>query len=428
MPHSLDIYLNERRVGAITNIESDQNVFVFDDDYLADPKRPILSLGFLDASGNLAPQTRKPQTKLLPFFANLLPEGHLRKYLAERGHINPARDFPLLWLLGADLPGAIIAKHSHGQSPPQDYSVVSSEVEGDPKVLKFSLAGIQLKFSAIKESQGGLTIPVHGQNGTWILKMPSSTYAGVPENEFAMMTLARSVGIEIPDIELVKSETVKNLPEIRTDLGKALLIKRFDRDEHGRVHIEDFAQIFGQYPEDKYKNVSYTNMLGGIYRAMGESEAEEFVRRLVFNIAIGNADMHLKNWSVIYRDGVIPKLSPAYDYLSTILYIPNDQLALTIIRERDWSAITYDLLERFARRAGVPRGIVLNAARDMAGRIQEKWLTSPISLTKQQRSKLTEHMLSVPILSNTGRAVTPGGFGAPDQRERSPSASPIEIS
>jgi len=420
------MYLNERRVGVITNIDNDQNVFVFDDDYVADPERPTLSLGFLDASGNLASQTRKPQTKLLPFFANLLPEGHLRKYLAERGRINPARDFPLLWLLGADLPGAIIAKHSQGHSPPHDDSVVSTEVEGDPKVLKFSLAGIQLKFSAIKESQGGLTIPIHGQNGTWILKMPSATYANVPENEFAMMTLARSVGIEIPDIELVDSGTVRNLPEIRTDLGKALLIKRFDRDGHRRIHIEDFAQIFAQYPDDKYKHVSYTNMLSGIYRAMGEKEAEEFVRRLVFNIAIGNADMHLKNWSVIYKDGKTPTLSPAYDYLSTILYIPDDQLALTIVRERDWTAITYDLLERFARRASVPRGIVLNAARDMVDRLNEKWPTSPIPLTTEQRNRLKEHMNSVPILSGSGKAITPGGFELP-HRERNTAASPIEI-
>lgn len=402
MSHSLDIFLNDRRVGVITNFENDQNVFVFDKDYAADAARPTLSLGFLDEAGNLAPQTRRPQTRLLPFFANLLPEGYLRNYVAEQAHLNPVRDFPLLWLLGGDLPGAVIARHSDGQhEPAPDDDVVAVAIERDPKVLKFSLAGIQLKFSAIRETSGGLTIPVHGQNGNWILKMPSATYPRVPENEFAMMTFARSVGIEIPEIELVEPSSVENLPEVRTDLGKALLIKRFDRGDHGkRIHIEDFAQIFNQYPEDKYKNVSYANMLKGIYRVMGVTEAEEFVRRLVFTIAIGNADMHLKNWSVIYRDANTPRLSPAYDYLSTIVYIWNDQLALTIVRERDWAKITFDLLERFARRAEVPRGVVISAARDMVARVHERWPAMISSLTYpefEQGSILNEHLRSIPI-------------------------------
>ena len=402
MPHSLDIFLNDRRVGTITNFDNDQNVFVFDKDYVNDEDRPMLSLGFFDVTGTLATQTRRPQTRLLPFFANLLPEGHLRNYLAEQAHLNPIRDFPLLWLLGGDLPGAVIARHTEGQHvPPTDDNVVPTAIERDPKILKFSLAGIQLKFSAIRETSGGLTIPVHGQNGNWILKMPSTTYSRVPENEFAMMTFAGSVGIEVPEIDLVDPFSVQNLPEVRTDLGKAFLIKRFDRGPNGqRVHIEDFAQVFNQYPEDKYKNVSYANMLKGIYRVMGADQAEEFVRRLVLTIAIGNADMHLKNWSVIYRDGKTPVLAPAYDYLSTIMYIRNDQLALTIVRERDWSAITYDLLERFARRAEVPRGLVLSAARDMVARVHEKWPKMLSSLTAPEFEdgiKLKEHLRSIPI-------------------------------
>lgn len=164
------------------------------------------------------------------------------------------------------------------------------------------------------------------------------------------MIFARRVGIDVPEIGLVEAAEVANLPpEVRKDLGKAMYIKRFDRDGNRRIHIEDFAQIFNQYPANKYDDVSYADMLSGIWRTMGEEQAKEFVRRLVFSIGIGNADMHLKNWSVIYPNGKTPQLAPAYDYVSTIIYIPNDKLALTIARTKEWEQVSDDLLERAAR-------------------------------------------------------------------------------
>ncbi len=413
MPHTLEVSLGERRVGTITNLTSDHNVFTFDPDYVADAARPTLSLGLYDAEGALSLPTRAPQVRLLPFFANLLPEGHLRQYLADRAHVNPVRDFPLLWLLGEDLPGAVIVRHPAGSnSAPRDTApVVSKTVENDPAILKFSLAGVQLKFSAIKEADGGLTIPVQGRNGEWILKMPSAIYADVPENEFAMLTFARTVGIEVPEIELIDPALVRNMPsEVRSDLGRALYIKRFDRDGPRRIHVEDFNQIYNQYPNDKYKNVSYGNMLANIWQVMGEEQTREFIRRLVFNIGIGNADMHLKNWSVIYADGKTPRLAPAYDYVSTVAYIENDGLALTIARSRQWADISCDHLERFARRSRVPRGVVLEESKEMIERMREAWPTLKRSIDVSERTieRIDAHMNSVPIFR--GRTVFAGAI------------------
>ena len=412
MPHTLDIFLGDRRVGAITNLGSNHNVFIFDPAYVADTNRPILSLGFFNAKRELAAPARPPQVRLLPFFANLLPEGHLRTYLAEHAHINPARDFPLLWLLGEDLPGAVIARHPSGiEMPPYDRDdMVPSAIQDDPSVLKFSLAGVQLKFSAIREADGGLTIPVHGRNGKWIVKMPSATYDLVPENEYTMLTFAQRVGIDVPEIGLTEAVDVANLPpEVRKDLGKAMYIKRFDRDGGARIHTEDFAQIFNQYPADKYRNVSYSNMLSGIWRTMGDEQAQEFVRRLVFSIGIGNADMHLKNWSVIYPDGKTPQLSPAYDYVSTVVYISNDKLALTISRTKEWDQVSDDLLERFARHAKVPRGIVLSAAHDMVERIRAELLhlNDAQLLPPRFTDAIEQHIARIPLF--TRRSVHPAG-------------------
>lgn len=425
MRPTLDIFLGPIRVGTITNLTTDHNAFVFDEAYASDESRPILSLGFYNVQGDFAPQARVPQVKLLPFFANLLPEGHLREYLARRARVNPQRDFPLLWLLGEDLPGAVIARHPDGEvlAPDDMPEVVTEAVEHDPAVLKFSLAGVQLKFSAVLGAKGGLTIPVHGKGGDWIAKMPSATYPHVPENEFTMLSFARHLGIEVPEIGLIDSAAINNMPsEIRTDLGNALHIRRFDRVDGRRIHIEDFAQIFGLYPThfDKYKKASYANMLAGIWQRLGQEQTEEFIRRLVFSIAIGNGDMHVKNWSIIYPDGRTPRLAPAYDYVSTIIYMPDDDLALSIARVKDYEQIDLGRFESMARRAGVPRGVVLNAARDMVERINAEWanLNDPGLLPASVIATIDQHRKRVPLMtSQKAHAVELNLRAAPDQEE-----------
>ena len=74
-------------------------------------------------------------------------------------------------------------------------------------------------------------------------------------------------------------------------------MERFDRSQGGPIHIEDFAQIMRVHPEDKYERTSFDNLMRVCWAVMGEDALAEFVRRLVFTIAIGNADMHLKNSS-----------------------------------------------------------------------------------------------------------------------------------
>ena len=137
------------------------------------------------------------QTALPPFFSNLLPEGPLRRYLAERAGVKSSREFYLLWMLGKDLPGAITVEPAQGEELPPGLD--DGEDDGVRRnALRFSLAGGQLKFSALKNTgkQGGLTIPALGVGGSWIVKLPSLQFEGVPENEFSMMTIAAKLGAE----------------------------------------------------------------------------------------------------------------------------------------------------------------------------------------------------------------------------------------
>ena len=81
--------------------------------------------------------------------------------------------------------------------------------------------------------------------------------------------------------------------------------------------------------------------------AAGEAVAD-FTRRLAFSVLIGNSDMHLKNWSLLYQDRRTASLAPAYDYVSTIAYLPNDQLALGFGGSKDISSISQDQIRCFA--------------------------------------------------------------------------------
>ena len=379
-PDILDIYLGPRKVGSIHSLGGDRTVFTFDDAYAADPLRPTLSLSFKDTFGDLIRDQRPTQTRLSPFFSNLLPEGPLRTYLAERAGVNATREFFLLRALGQDLPGAVSARAPDGE----DFAVGSNAHEDDDRrdarrvanaPLRFSLAGVQLKFSAVEQARGGLTVPARGVGGSWIVKLPSTRFAGVSENEFSMMTLARHIGIAVPNIQLLRLDQIADLPQGVGRLeGSAYAIQRFDRQADGaRVHMEDFAQVLGVYPEAKYEKASYRLIAKILWVETGAAGVTEFIRRLVFNALIGNADMHLKNWSLLYRDGITATLSPAYDFVSTLAYVPDDKAALKFARTKRWDALTNDELAYLAAKAGLPDHLVLSTARDTVAAFRETW-------------------------------------------------------
>lgn len=332
-----------------------------------------------------------------------MPEGQLREYLAERAGVNPNREFFLLWVLGRDLPGAITIKPAEGQRWPTEVSHKKDEQdsgEGDTS-LNFSLAGVQLKFSAVHNATGGLTIPADGVGGSWIVKLPSARFDGVPENEYAMMELARRIGIDTPETRLVSIDEISGLPKGVHAIGdQAFAIKRFDRTPNGeRVHTEDFAQLFNVYPAKKYKSASYRNIAGVIWTEMGEAGIVEFVRRFVFNALIGNADMHIKNWSLIYKDKHKPDLAPAYDYISTITYIPEDALALNFVNSKAFSSLTIDQFKRFAAKARLPETIILDAVREITRVFMETWNSSDdLEIDNKIRRAIDRHLKTIPFV------------------------------
>ncbi len=367
----LTVALYGEPIGTLTLLPGDQTLFTFDQGYIDNPDRPTLSLSLKDALGELITDIQPTRTRVPPFFSNLLPEGHMRDYLAKKAGVNSKREFFLLWVLGRDLSGAITVIPAEGEPwPPKTESTEAVENLSTERVLRFSLAGIQLKFSAVQAAAGGLTIPVEGVGGSWIVKLPSMKFEGVLENEFAMMELARAIGIDVPEVRLVPLREIAGMPDDIARLeGNALAVKRFDRTEDGgAVHIEDFAQVFGLYPEKKYERASYRNIAEVLWAETGEEGIAEFVRRLVFNVLIGNADMHLKNWSLIYPDRKTAALSPGYDFVSTIAYLPDDKMALTLGRSKKMADLSLDQLAYLAAKARLPEKLVLDTAKETVER------------------------------------------------------------
>lgn len=400
----LNVNLYGEPIGTLTNLGGDRTIFAFTDKYIADPDRPTLGLAFKDEFGDLHTDFRPYQKRVMPFFSNLLPEGHLRKYLAEQAGVNSEREFYLLWALGHDLPGAITITPADGEAWPPDAAGGGDDHGDDHRenALRFSLAGVQLKFSAVMEATGGLTIPASGVGGSWIVKLPSREYAGVPENEFSMMRLASLVGMNVPAIDLVSIDAIKNLPEGMNKVGShAFVIERFDRLSDGsRVHIEDFAQVYGLYPEDKYGNGTFRNIAQVIAAEGNDADITEYVRRLTFNMLIGNADMHMKNWSLIYPDRRYVSLAPAYDFVATVPYIPGDETNMKISRAKVFSAFSVDELTHLAVKASIPKKMAIDAAKETVQLFREHWEAEApnLPMSDEVKSSVEAHMKTVPIL------------------------------
>lgn len=376
---SLDISLNNLPIGTLVRTPGDYNAFNLLPSYRSLNNPPILSLSLRSVDGGLRRDPKPIRGALPPFFANLLPEEKLREAM-EKHHaasVRPGNDFDLLAALGTNLPGAVRALPSDGIPVP-----IGPAADAGKKA-RFSLAGVQMKLSVVKNTgkEGGITLAVNDEQGQYIAKFPSLTHIGLSENEFAILALAEALGMDVPVRELVDRSEFAGIPEEFNTMstGKVLLVRRFDREASGaRVHMEDFAQVFGRYPSEKYTGAAYHNIAAALNSGVSFDAAIEFVRRLALTALTGNGDMHLKNWSLLYPgDGRTPTLSPVYDVLSTIPYIPKDGMALSLAGEKSFKALTQERWRSFANRSRLPEGAVMTVVAETAADVRAKWSVLP---------------------------------------------------
>lgn len=220
------------------------------------------------------------------------------------------------------------SKKIFGSTTPPLIEFDSKQLEELAKELivkSVAVTGVQPKLSLnlISDINKQSRFTIVDLEGNYILKPASKEYIDLPENEDLTMHLA----------ELVKIKTATHTL-IRLKSGElAYLTKRFDRKNEDKIAVEDFCQLTENLTEHKYRG-SIEKIGKLIYQLTKNSgfEAQKLFEIVLFNYLTANADMHLKNYSLIENDFNEYELSPAYDLLNTLLLIPNDkeESALTI--------------------------------------------------------------------------------------------------
>jgi len=217
----LKLKLHGRVVGYLAGFHDGRNVLSFADEFKTDAARPTFSLITLPEfprSEKLLAEPWSRTQKLHPTLSNLLPEGSLRELVAQGLKVHIDNEFHLFSYLGGDLPGALIAEPMEPDEVPESLLSAHGKVkvvkfEKVTRENKFSLAGVQMKFS-MKQQDGRYNLSTGDTLGDWIIKTPSTKHKDVPVNEFTAMTLASMAGIAVPEIKLVELHKLDNLPQI----------------------------------------------------------------------------------------------------------------------------------------------------------------------------------------------------------------------
>ncbi|HSP59310.1 MAG TPA: HipA domain-containing protein [Halomonas sp.] len=379
----LRLELHDRQVGYLAGYRSGRNVVVFDDAWRLDTSRPTLSLSLRPGFPRAAEVMQTPwvrQQRLHPWFSNLLPEGALREWLAQRLKVHPDNEFPLLASLGHDLPGALRVSPVHPDDMPDWVLSHRRSITPVRRVVEvgggFSLAGVQMKFS-MRERDGRFHFGHADELGDWIVKTPSTRHRRVPENEATAMWLAQSAGVEVPEVRLIPLNALEGLPAINLpDEHLAYAIRRFDREGGQRIHIEDMSQVLFRYPHEKYDGPN-VEQIGRVLREFttdGLANVQAFARRLLVDILLANGDAHLKNWSLVYPDQRTPRLAPAYDIVTTLAYLEGDhRLALNLNGKKDWYRLGEDDFHRWAEKTGVAWPAIRKVLDDTIERARAQW-------------------------------------------------------
>ena len=329
MSRILDVYLQEQFVGQLMQDDSGRLQFQYDEKYVFSEEPLPVSLSMP------VRLERYEEQKVRAFFSGLLPDDIARHRLARYLGVSEKNPFSLLEAIGGECAGAL-ALYPEGETPPppktEDIEKLDNKrleeilnllkrrplLAGEDNV-RLSLAGAQDKL-AVSLVDDCIAL-VRGTTPTsHILKPLIEDVKDSVYNELFCLRLAAQLNIETPRAEI---RFLGDMPYF--------LVERYDRKTDSgkkiiRLHQEDFCQALGVLPELKYEREGGPSVSQGLELLQNHSvrpaaDRLAFIQRLIFNYLIGNADAHGKNSSMLYV-GRQPRLAPAYDLLSTVIY-PN---------------------------------------------------------------------------------------------------------
>ena len=362
MKRQLTVWWDGRLVGELFQDEHGALGYQYAADWLNDPSTRALSASL--------PKRVEPfsRNECRPFFGGLLPEERQRDGAAKALGVSPVNDFALLDRLGGDVAGAlqllapdktpVTSTANKRPAPLSEAALIQmlNRLETTPLLagergLRLSLAGAQSKVPVVVVD-GAIALPAPDQPTTHILKPSIARFIASTENEAFAMRLAAAVGLEVAQVEprAVRGRTF-------------LLVERYDRitavdGETRRIHQEDFCQALAIPPETKYASEGGPGFKESFALLRRESarpavDVLKLLDAAIFNLFVGNADAHGKNFSILYAE-TGARLAPLYDLLSTVAYAElSPKLAMKIGRRATLGEIRASHWAEFAANAAI---------------------------------------------------------------------------
>jgi len=338
----MDVYWESKFVGRLMQQDSGHLVFAYDEDYIAN--------GFSPISMSLPLQLEPFQGKVVgAFFSGILPDESVRYRLSRYLGVSEQNSFAILEAIGGECAGAL-SFFSKGMKPvalesANIESLNDEQLEDVLELIKtrpllagyhdvrLSLAGAQNKI-AVRICEEKIALVKDYGPTSHILKPSIEHVHDSVFNEYFCMKLSSMMGIETASVDV---GWAGKLPY--------LLVERYDRRTNKtgqlyRLHQEDFCQATSIPSDLKYEREggpSIRDCQHLIQKACSRPALEqlEFLKRIIFNYLIGNADAHGKNFSLLY-DSPHVRLAPAYDLLCTTVYPElSSKMAMKIGKEYD---------------------------------------------------------------------------------------------
>lgn len=379
---TLVVWWDARQAGELSIDKGGAMHFAYAPEWLADETAPALS--------HAMPKQQEPYRDhaCKAVFGGLLPEESQRTAIARALGVSPDNPFRLLEALGGDVAGALaflpkdaepVQEYSENAPEPLQENELAELLDRLPAVpmlageggARLSLAGAQSKLPVLLTADGGIAIPRPGEPSTHLIKPEPDRFAGLAANEAFCLALARAVGIDAAHAEW------------REVAGKPLLlVERYDRmwieGKTKRLHQEDFAQALGVPSNRKYAAEGGPTFRDSfaLLRSAATRPAREVLKladAAIFNLIIGNADAHAKNYSLLRRENGEVVLAPIYDLVATHMWKElSPKLAMRFGRAATLEEFGRDSVARFAEEAGLGSPYIRRRVSDLARAVTEE--------------------------------------------------------
>lgn len=414
---TLRVWWDRRQAGELAIDTGGAMHFAYSAEWLADDSAPPLSQALPKRGEAFDDHVCKA------VFGGLLPEESQRTAIARALGVSPDNPFRLLQALGGDVAGALSFLPA-GEEPLQDDTVGDPEPldEGELAALierlpatpmlageggaRLSLAGAQSKLPVVLTANGRIAVPRPGEPSTHLIKPEPERFAGLAANEAFCLALASAVGLDTARAEWRE-----------VDGRPLLLVERYDRvlvrGRTQRLHQEDFAQALAVPSNRKYAAEGGPTFLGSfaLLRSAATRPAREVLKladAAIFNLIVGNADAHAKNYSLLRLQTAEVVLAPLYDLVATHMWKElSPRLAMRFGRAATIEELGKESLERFGEDAGLPAPFVKRRLFQIAEALNKEIAkgvivrglddqnaTAPVAEAIAMRAALAEQQLS----------------------------------